>query len=218
MVSAQFSVSVVRTVRYTNAQGDTLVVGSETVTGKKADVITAAHLASEAAIRLIKPGGVNWDVTDAVQKIAEAFGCQPCEGILSHSQQRNVVDGKKEIILNPSEKIKRETHTFEEGDVFGVDILISTGDGKVKKMEARTTVFKRVSDFKYSLKLPTSRKALSLIDKHFGAFPFALRTLSEQSDEKSARMGVIEPQKHGLLLAYDVFEAKLDDVVALFHT
>lgn len=198
--------------------GDTIVVGSEAVTGKKADVLLAAHLASEAAIRLIKPGGRNWDVTDAVQKIAESFGCKPCEGILSHSQARNVVDGKKEIILNPSENVKRETHLFEEGDVFGVDILVSTGDGKVKKVESRTTVFKRASDLKYSLKMPTSRRALSEIDKSFGAFPFTLRALSDKIDEKSARMGVIEPQKHGLLLAYDVFEAKAEDFVALFHT
>lgn len=178
----------------------------------------AAHLASEAAIRLIKPGNKNWDVTEAVQKIAESFGCKPCEGILSHSQERNVVDGKKEIILNPSENVKRETHHFAEGDVFGVDILISSGDGKVKKLESRTTVLKRAKDLKYSLKMPISRRALSEIDKSFGAFPFTLRSLSDKLDEKAARMGVIEPQKHGLLLAYDVFEGKPEDFIALYHT
>ena len=198
--------------------GDTITIGEQTVSGKKADVLMAAHLSSEAAIRLIKPGAKNWDVTDAVQKISEAFGCKPCEGILSHSQERNVVDGKKEIILNPSENIKRETHTFEEGDVIGVDILISSGDGKVKKVDSRTTVFKRVADLKYSLKMPTSRKALSEIDKTFGPFPFTLRALADKSDEKLARMGVIEPQKHGLLLAYDVFEARSNEYVALYHT
>ncbi|ORY83916.1 curved DNA-binding protein [Protomyces lactucae-debilis] len=195
--------------------GDTIVVGSSDIVGKKADVMLAAHLASEAAIRLIKPGNKNWDVTDAVQKIAEAFGCQPCEGILSHNQERNVVDGKKEIILNPSENVKRETHSFEQGEVYGVDILVSSGDGKVKKVDSRTTIFKRAADLKYSLKMPSSRKTLSEIDKTFGAFPFTLRSLG---DEKAARIGVIEPQKHGLLLAYEVFEEKPGEFVALFHT
>ncbi len=189
--------------------GDTIIVGGQEIDGRKADVLMAAHLASEAAIRLIKPGGKNWDVTDAVQKIAESFGCKPCEGILSHSQERNVVDGKKEIILNPSENVKRETHSFEQGEVYGVDILISTGDGKVlrtfcklyqltiqvKRMDARTTIFKRAADLKYSLKMPTSRRVLSEIDKTFGSFPFTLRALP---DEKAARMGVLEPQKHGI--------------------
>ncbi|BFZ54521.1 hypothetical protein PYCC9005_001558 [Savitreella phatthalungensis] len=195
--------------------GDTFVVGGGEISGRKADVIAAAHLASEAAIRLIKPGGKNWDVTDAVQKIAESFGCKPCEGILLHNQERNVVAGKKEIILNPSENIKRETHSFEQGEVYGVDILISTGEGKVKRMDCRTTVFKRASDLKYSLKMPTSRKTLSEIDKAFGAFPFTLRSLA---DEKTARIGVIEPQKHGLLQAYEVFEEKNGEFVALAHS
>ena len=40
----------------------------------------AAWLASEVAIRLVKPGTKNFAVTDAVGKIAEAFGCKPLEG------------------------------------------------------------------------------------------------------------------------------------------
>ena len=68
---------------------DTLVVSaaegeeeaSDEVTGRKADVLMAAWLASEAAIRLVKPGNKNFVVTDAVSKIAEAFGCKPLEGM-----------------------------------------------------------------------------------------------------------------------------------------
>jgi hypothetical protein len=46
-----------------------------------------------------------------------------------------VIDGKKRIILNPSDGQKRdfETVTFAEGEVYGIDILISSGeDGKVR--------------------------------------------------------------------------------------
>ena len=66
---------------------DTIVVpeteGGEQVevTGRKADVLMAAWLASEAAIRLVKPGAKNYVVTEAVGKIAQAFGCKPLEGI-----------------------------------------------------------------------------------------------------------------------------------------
>lgn len=66
---------------------DTIVVpeseGGETaeVTGRKADVLMAAWLASEAAIRLVKPGVKNYAVTEAVGKIADAFGCKPLEGL-----------------------------------------------------------------------------------------------------------------------------------------
>jgi ERBB-3 binding protein len=65
---------------------DTIVVPAEeeseegVVTGRKADVLTAAWLATEAAIRLVKPGTKNFAVTDAVGKVAEAFECKPLEG------------------------------------------------------------------------------------------------------------------------------------------
>jgi hypothetical protein len=48
-----------------------------------------------------------------------------------------VIDGKKRIILNPSESQKRdfEAATFAEGEVYGIDILVSSGeDGKVVKL------------------------------------------------------------------------------------
>lgn len=68
---------------------DTIVIpekeGLEEITGRKADVLMAAWLASEAAIRLVKPGHKNFAVTDAVSTIAEAFGCKPLEGLLLHT-------------------------------------------------------------------------------------------------------------------------------------
>lgn len=54
--------------------------------------------------------------------------------MLSCQQTQHVIDGKKRIILNPSETQKREFEaaTFAEGEVYGMDILISSGeDGKV---------------------------------------------------------------------------------------
>jgi methionine aminopeptidase len=57
--------------------------GEETggeITGRKADVLMAAWLASEAAVRLVKPGNKNYAVTGAVSKIADAFGCKAMEG------------------------------------------------------------------------------------------------------------------------------------------
>ncbi len=55
-------------------------------------------------------------------------------GMLSCQQTQNVIDGKKRIIMNPSEGQKREFEgaTFAEGEVYGIDILISSSeDGKV---------------------------------------------------------------------------------------
>lgn len=46
-----------------------------------------------------------------------------------------MIDGKKRIILNPPEAQKKdfETVTFEENEVYGIDILVTSGeDGKVQ--------------------------------------------------------------------------------------
>ena len=62
----------------------TIVVGAskeKPVKGRLADLLTAAHLASEAALRLIKPGLDNMKVTDTIQKIAKAFDTNPVEGV-----------------------------------------------------------------------------------------------------------------------------------------
>lgn len=43
-------------------------------------------------------------VTDAIQKVAASFQCNPVEGILCHQLKRNNYDSEKAIILNPSEQ------------------------------------------------------------------------------------------------------------------
>lgn len=68
---------------YASVSAETIVVGasdSAPVTGPKADAIKAAWTAAEVAQRLIKVGEKNWTVTDAVSKVALAFGTKPIEG------------------------------------------------------------------------------------------------------------------------------------------
>ena len=47
-------------------------------------------------------------------------------------------------------------------DVFAVDILISSGEGKTKEKDTRTTVYKK-TDISYSLKMKASRGINSYI-------------------------------------------------------
>jgi len=45
---------------------------------------------------------------------------------------------------------------FSVYDVFAVDLLISTGEGKTKEKDTRTTVYKKTENV-YSLKMKASR-------------------------------------------------------------
>lgn len=59
---------------------------------------------------------------------------------------------------------------------------------------SRTSIYKRVNDINYQLKMKTSRAVFSEIQKKAGPFPFTLRALE---DERRARMGVQEAVTHG---------------------
>lgn len=197
--------------------GHTIVVGASKdnkVTGRKADVIQAAYLASEVAQRLVKAGNENYTVTDQIQKVAEAFQCKPVEGMLSHQLKRNVIDGEKQIILNPSEQLRKDHPKceFAVHDVFAVDILVSTGDGKTKDKDTRTTVYKKTENA-YSLKMKASRVFFSDVCNKFTSMPFTLRAFE---DEKKAKMGVVECRQHGLVEPFNVLWEKEGEYVAQF--
>lgn len=187
----------------------TLVVGSsveQPITGRKADAMLAAHLASEAALRLVKPGNETYEVTETVSKIAESFDCKPVEGMLSHQIEQNRIDGEKTIIQNPSEAQRKEHDKYEFAlhEVYAVDVLISTGEGQGREKEAKITVYKKTEDT-YMLKMKTSREFFSKVNKQFGTMPFNLRSMD---DEKKARMGVVECVTHKLIEPFQVLYDK----------
>jgi len=199
---------------------ETMIVGvseSEPASGRQAEVVKAAWTAAEAAMRTVKAGNKNWAVTEVVNKAVAPWNCKAVEGMLSCQNSQNVIDGKKRIILNPSETQKQgfESATFAENEVYGIDILVSSSDdGKSREEESRTTIYSRVSDVTYQLKLKTSRAIFSQVQQKAGAFPFNIRILE---DEKRARMGLQEAVQHGLVRTYDVQYTPSGTYVAAFH-
>jgi len=195
----------------------TVVVGATVdnpVTGGKADALMAAHLASEAALRLVKPGNETYEITETVSKVGEAFGCKPVEGMLSHQLEQNKIDGEKTIIQNPSEAQRKEHDKFEFAlhEVYAVDVLISSGEGQGREKDAKITVYKKTEDT-YMLKMKTSREFYSKVSKQFGTMPFNLRSMEE---EKKARMGVVECVTHKLIEPFQVLFDKEGAYVAQY--
>ncbi|KAG1961592.1 proliferation-associated protein 2G4b [Pimephales promelas] len=185
------------------------------VTGRKADVIKAAYLCAEAALRLVKPGNQNTQVTEAWNKIAQSFKCMAIEGMLSHQLKQHVIDGEKTIIQNPTDQQRKdhEKAEFEVHEVYAVDVLISTGEGKARDSGQRTTVYKRDPSKQYGLKMKTSRVFFSEVERRFDAMPFTLRAFE---DESKARLGVVECAKHELLQPFSVLHEKEGEYVAQF--
>eukprot|EP00930_Biecheleria_cincta_P066173 TRINITY_DN521_c0_g1_i1.p1 TRINITY_DN521_c0_g1~~TRINITY_DN521_c0_g1_i1.p1 ORF type:complete len:386 (+),score=114.00 TRINITY_DN521_c0_g1_i1:96-1253(+) len=195
------------------AAAHTVVVGGEKVEDKRADVVMAAWNAAEAALRLVQVGNTNTQVTQTFAKVAEEFKCKPVQGVLSHQLKKFVIDGNRTIIMAETVDEKVEEFEFEMNEVYSLDVVMSTGEGKGKEAEVRHTVYKRAPDVMYSLKTQKARQFISEVGRRFPALPFSLRAIE---DEQVARVGISEAKRHELVEEYPVLKEKDGEIVAQF--
>ena len=212
---------------------DTIVVPGEPnkddkLPGREADLLLATYWANELLLRLMLPRGLLATGTDdekakagaarpitqsiittLLQKVAESYGCSIVESTTCWLFERNEIEGKKKIVLAPGEGVKGEG-VPEVGEVWGVEIGVSMGSGKVKTLESRPTLHRRTTTT-YGLKRQSSRQTLSEIVKKFGTFPFSLRQLD---DERAAKVGVVECVRGNVLRQYEVVGDKDGEPVA----
>merc|ERR1711972_156255 len=108
---------------------------------------------------------------------------------------------------------KVDEFEFGMNEVYCIDVVMSTGEGRGRETELRNTVYKRAPDTSYMLKTQKARQFISEVNRRFPALPFTLRAIE---DEQVARVGVSEARRHELLEEYPVLHEKLGEVVAQF--
>jgi hypothetical protein len=54
------------------------------------------------------------------------------EGVLSHQLKQSVIDGNKVVLSVSNADTKVDDAEFEENEVYAIDIVTSTGEGKVR--------------------------------------------------------------------------------------
>lgn len=203
---------------------DTILVGNKggDVHGREADLMLATYYANELLLRLMLPPGLlasgsdeekkkaasakpitQSKITQMLEKVVKSYDCSLIEGTTSWLFERNEIEGKKKIVLAPSENSKGEG-VPEIGDVWGVEMGVSLGTGKIRTLDNRPTLHRRTT-ITYQLKRPSSRQILSEIVKKFGTFPFSLRQLD---DERAAKVGVVECVRQNVVRAYEVVADK----------
>ena len=180
------------------------------IQGRAADVMLAAHAAKEAALRTILPGNKNSQVSEVINKAAEEYKCRLVKGVFSHKLKKHVIDGN-DVISSSVGDTKTESYEFHIGDVFGLEIFVSSGQGKPKQSESRTTIFKRAVENTYLLKSDKARSFLKQVNTKYPSLPFSLRAFE---DETTARIGVKHCLDHQLLEPFSVVEDEKGEVVA----
>ena len=194
----------------------TIVVGASKdnkVKGRKAEVIIAARQVFEAMLETIKKGKWNKNVTEIIKKAVEVYKCNPVEGVLSHRVKRHLIDCDEVIIGKETFDQTVTDIQFAQNEVYVIDAIISTGEGKPKETEDRTTIYKRSLENTYILKIKTARQFFSVVNKKYPTFPFSINGFE---DITSAKLGVKECLAHDLLTPYPVLKEKDGEFVAQF--
>jgi methionine aminopeptidase len=216
---------------------DTIIIPSAEnangeITGRNADLLLATHYANELLLRLMVPPGLlatgtdeekakaaqvkppsQSKITSLLEKVVKSYDCNLVEHTTSWLFERNEIEGKKKIILAPGDGTKGEG-VPEVGDVWGVEMGVSLGSGKIKNYENRATLHRRTA-LTYALKRPSSKKILNEVVKKFGTFPFSLRQLE---DERDAKVGVVECVRGNVFRQYEVVGDKDHEPVARLLT
>ena len=149
-------------------------------------------------------GNTNEDVTARILKVCEEFKVNALEGAYSHKHKKHLIDEGDVIMNKPIPERKAQKYEFAPGDVFGLDIYLTTGEGKAKLTELRTTVFRRAVENVYNLRSKAGRAFVSQVDKRYPSLPFSLRAFSD--DITSAKLGVKHCMDHELLEPFEVHE------------
>ena len=191
----------------------TIIVGGKSE-GKQANVVSAAYNAFMAATRMIKVGGTNHEVTKTIQAVCDEFELQPLQGVLSHRIKKHLTDGNETIINKETPEQRVDDWEFAPGDIIGLDVYVSTGEGMAKEIDARTTVFRREIDTQYSLKSKHARHFFHIVNEKYPTLPFSIRGFE---DLTGAKVGVKECLGHDLINAYPVLAEKKGEFVAQFR-
>lgn len=88
---------------------------------------------------------------------------------------------------------------------------MSSGEGRPREQDSRTTIFRRNVDRNYNLKIKASRALYSEISKKFPTLPFTLRSIE---DERQAKLGLRECIQHELISPYPVLFERSGQFVA----
>ncbi|KAK4497903.1 hypothetical protein PRZ48_010558 [Zasmidium cellare] len=204
----------------------------KSLSGRPADLLLATHYANELLLRVMMPPGLlaqgtdeekkkaqavkpysQSKITQLLEKVVKSYDCNLVENTTCWLFDRNEIESKKKIILAPGEGVKGEGLP-EIGEVWGVEVGVSIGSGKVKTLPQRPTLHRRTTTT-YGLKRPSSRATLSEIQKKFGTFPFSLRQLD---DERAGKVGVVECVRGGVVRQYEVIGSTDGEPVSRLFT
>jgi curved DNA binding protein len=186
--------------------------GAVKADSREGQILAAAHQVLATASRQLHPGTDFYQITEVIEKAAAHFGFNTVEGVLSHQMKRYIIDGVKCIPQKNVSEHKVHSYDVQPSTVFALDVVLTTGKGKLKERDAKAGIYKISLDSSYAPKLTAAQEVMKEVEEKFQIFPFAIRNL----ENKKARLGVSELVKHGAVARYAPIYEKDGELIAHF--
>jgi methionyl aminopeptidase len=146
------------------------------------NIIQATEIALEAAKMMAKPKINTKELGKKIEDIVKGFKYNPIKELGGHQIERWTVHGKKRL----PELGTQGGDIMEEGEVYGLEIFASTGEGTVHNTNSSYIYELNPYAGRVPLRRKTSKQILGHINKNYKTLPFAERWLA-----KDFRMGVV---------------------------
>jgi methionyl aminopeptidase len=173
------------------------------------NIIQSTEVALDAAKMMVKPKVNTRDLGKKIEDIVRGFNYNPIKELGGHQIERWTVHGKKQL----PELGSQGGDIMEEGEIFGIEIFASTGEGSI-----HNTQYSHIYELNpYAGRVPLRRKAskqlLGFVNKNYKTLPFAERWLAKEF-RMGVAFGIHELVQQGKLQAHFVLAEKKGVYVA----
>ena len=176
--------------------------------GEKSDIIIkAAEDALEQFIKTVKPGKTVDELSLLIEEVVTSHGVNPIRNLAGHAVEQYTQHGGLSI-PNGHVPIKQE---LEEGQVIGMEVFTTTGEGMVK--ESSPTLIYMLKAPK-PVRLRESRKILELVLNEYQTLPFARRWLKDIGSQVGLQLALRELVSKEILHEYPPLREKSNAPVA----
>lgn len=205
----------------------TVLVGTVSPNDKRARVLNAVSEASKEILQLMKPNINNTEIVKVLRTVAEKHNVKVpkaisdinASGIISHQVGQYVIDDHDDedsefvyrfILMGDSDNIEYSMRQIplEEDEVYVIDIVMCSGQGKLNNRDHEICVYKRRHDKKYNLKMNTSKATLQTFGKEI--FPISVRDINDGR----FKLGLRECVDNRLVEPYSVVSERDGEYVA----
>jgi len=173
--------------------------------GDNDDIKSMIETVKEAvsiAISNIKPGVLLADIGGKIEDFVKERGFNVIENLHGHQIEKYELHGGKEV---PTTSRTHAAGTFEPGEVYAIEIFVTTGKGYAKNSDD-IRIYSMIPELprRLPIRVQAARKLLSFISGNRKSLPFATRWLFEKFDNATVKVGLATLERMGILIPYPV--------------